>query len=139
MSNRITRKAKAKLLGLKELRVHMGLFDYEVQFIVGDYGKAVEFCSWMLDQPEIKDAETMEELDKGFVPRGRCFYKNGYMPIIWVPRKPRNDRERGTLAHECLHAVWWIFDWAGLPAVRETEEVMCHAMAHLITEFGDLK
>ena len=37
------RSDKAAELGVKELRVHMGLFDYVVQFVVGDFHLALHY------------------------------------------------------------------------------------------------
>lgn len=65
--------------------------------------------------------------------RGKCFFRGGYVPIIWIPKKPRTAREHATLAHECLHVIFHLFEWANIPITRDTEEVMTHSMAYLIT------
>ena len=63
--------------------------------------------------------------------RGRYFYRPGYVPIIWIPCKPRTPVEYGTLGHEVLHAVrLMLFDWAGIPLSAQTDEVYCHAIGH---------
>lgn len=41
--------------------------------------------------------------------RGACFYTKGCHPIIAMPRKPKTPTEIGTLAHESVHAVEYIF------------------------------
>lgn len=123
-------KSKAEQLGLHERAIHMGVFDFVVLFVTGDYKKVREYVHWRFENNEL----CLEEFDYGFTPRGECFYKKGSVPIIWVPKKPRSAREHATLAHECLHAVFHLFEWADLPLTRDTEEVMTHAMAHLITE-----
>lgn len=107
----------------------MGLFDFEVIVIVGNYDTACNFVSW-----KFEDKETdLRAFDMEYIPRGKCFFRRGYVPIVWIPHKPRTPREHATLAHECLHAIFHLFEWAGLPLTRDTEEVMTHAMAHLIT------
>ena len=107
----------------------MGTFDFDVIVIVGDYKTALKYASWKFD-----DRETdLEGWDMNYIPRGKCFFRQGYVPVVWIPRKPRTAREHATYAHECLHAVFLLFEWAGLPLTRDTEEVMTHAMAHLIT------
>ena len=131
----MTRLEKANQLGVKELRVHMGLFDYSVQFVVGDYAKSVKFASWILDD-KYEVVEQMDaEINGGHTPRGKTFRRSGYLPVVWVPRRPRGGRELATLAHECLHAIFDLIEWANMPIDRSTEELMCHAQAHLVTEF----
>lgn len=41
--------------------------------------------------------------------RGACFYTKGCHPIIAMPRKPKTPTEIGTLAHEAVHAIEYIF------------------------------
>ena len=119
--------SKRKKLGLKEVCVHMGLFDYKVNFVIGDYKKLNEYVSWKFDYKNFMENES------SCAPRGMCCFRTGYCPIIWIPRKPKTAREHATLAHECLHAVFHLFEWVGLPVTRNTEEVMTHSMSHLIT------
>ena len=123
------KKTKAKKLGLKEIRIHMGIFDFNVIVVVGNYQKTCEYVLWKFDSNE-----KLEEFNKRYIPRGRCFFKEGYVPIIWIFHKPRTTREYATLAHETLHAVWHLFDWANLPINNSTEEVMTHSMSHIINE-----
>lgn len=42
--------------------------------------------------------------------RGVCFYTKGCHPVIAMPRKPKTPAEYGTLAHESVHAVEYIFE-----------------------------
>lgn len=41
--------------------------------------------------------------------RGVCFYTKGCHPVIALPRKPKTPTEIGTLAHESVHAIEYIF------------------------------
>ena len=115
-----------KDFGLNEIRVHMGLFDFTVVCVIGNKKKADEYVAWKFDDKELPN------FDQGYETIGRCYFKRGYVPVIWIPRKPKTTREHATLAHECLHAVFHLFDWVGLRVTRDTEEVMTHSMAHLI-------
>ena len=117
-----------KFKNIKHNTVHMGTFDFSVIVVVGDYSEAFKFVCW-----KFEDNTDMGDLDMGYEARGRCFFRRGYVPIIWIPAKPKTPREHATYAHECLHAVYHLFEWSGIPATRDTEEVMCHAMSHLIT------
>lgn len=112
-----------------ENRVHMGMFDFSVIVLVGDYAEAVKYVLWKFEDTE----STVEGFDRGYPPRGQCFFRRGYVPVVWIPRRPRTRREHATFAHECLHAVWHLFDWAGLPITVDNEEVMAHALGHLVT------
>lgn len=105
------------------------MFDFDVIVLVGDYKTALSFVSWKFED---KDTD-LEAFDMEYIPRGKCFFRRGYVPIIWIPRKPKTSREHATYAHECLHAVFHLIEWAGLPNTRDNEEVITHAMAHLIT------
>ena len=116
-----------KWKGITEKRVHMGAFDFDVIILVGDYKTACAYIKWKFDDTNLED------FDKGYVSRGKCFFRQGYVPIVWIPKIPETNREHATYAHECLHAVFHLFEWAGLPLTRDTEEVMTHSMAHLIT------
>lgn len=121
----------AKSLGLKEVRTSMGMFDFDVICVVGEYFAATKFVARKFEDEFF--LEIAEDSNKGYVPRGKCFYRTGYVPIIWLPGKPKSPREVATLAHECLHAVMHLFDWAAVPVTRDTEEVFAHAQAHLVT------
>ncbi|MBI4029091.1 MAG: hypothetical protein HY376_01880 [Candidatus Blackburnbacteria bacterium] len=118
---------KGKELGLKEVQVGMGLFEFDVIFVVGEYLKMEEYVNWKFENKEFQH----EHWDIGHEPRGSFFHRRGYVPVIWIPKKPRTPREHATLAHECLHAVFFLFEWANLPMGKDNEEVMTHAMAHL--------
>lgn len=120
---------KKKWKGITENEVYMGTFDFSVIVLVGDYKTALAYVSW-----KFEDKTTdLGAFDMEYVPRGKCFFRQGYVPVIWIPRKPKTPREHATLSHESLHAVFHLFEWAGLPITRDTEEVMTHAMSHIIT------
>jgi hypothetical protein len=117
----------ASRFGLREARCYFGLFDYHALCVVGPYARLEGYMRWKLG-------------DESFVlpataPRGRCFHRPGYVPVIWIPRAPRTPREYGTLAHEVTHAVRLLMDWAGVPMTADTEEVQCHAVGHAMTAF----
>lgn len=113
--------------GLKEIRISMGVFDFDVICVVGDLKKLEKYVCWKHEQNNF-------EVESKYGTRGLCIHKVGWVPIIWIPKKPKTPREHATLAHECIHAVYCLFDWANLRANSETEEVMTHSTAHLITE-----
>src|SRR5687767_7084327 len=99
----------------------MGLFDFGVRFIIGEYAEAAKYVAWFWEE---KDAEDWaNESNLGYAPRGKTLFKSGYVPIIWLPNLPEKPREYATLSHECVHALNHLFDWANVPIDSSTEEV----------------
>lgn len=117
-----------KRFGLKENSVHMGAFDFSVTFVIGSHSKLTKYIQWKFEDKDF-DAEAWNH---GYEARGKCIYRRGYVPVVWIPTLPRTSREHATFAHECLHAIFHLFEWAEMPITRDTEEVMTHSMAHLI-------
>ena len=123
-------KTWLKKLGLKEIHVHMGMFDFGINVVIGDYKSLTPYIQYKFDDKEFNT----DYFDNGYACRGKTVFRSGYCPVIWIPRKPRTPREHATLAHECLHAVYHLQRWAGFKLGDDTEEVMAHGMAHIINE-----
>ena len=119
---------KSKELNLKEVYIHMGIFDFSIYCIVGEYEHALKYAAWKFEDEE-PDAE---EVCRGYAPRGQCLFRKGYTPVIWIPSVPSTPREYATLAHESIHAVMHMLDWAAVPVTVDTEEVLTHSTAHLV-------
>ena len=117
-----------KKIGLKEKHVHMGMFDFGINVVIGDYEGLTPYIQFKFDD---KDFNT-DAFDMGYECRGKSVYRVGFCPVIWIPRIPKTAREHATLAHECLHTMYHVQRWAGFPLGDETEEVMAHGMAHII-------
>lgn len=117
---------RASSLGLKEIRVHFGTFDYVIICLVGSYKNVERYVAWKFEEKEIPISETQRQ----YGARGRFFYRIGFAPIIWIPKRPTTPREHATLAHEMLHAIQEMMDWAAIPFTFDTGEVFCHALAH---------
>lgn len=118
-------------------RVHFGLFDFSVEFYVGNYEQAIKYANDKFETPD--EGLDSDIATRGYEPRGQCLFRRGYVPIVWIPRRPVTSREHATLAHECIHAVMHLFEWVSLDVNRETEEVFAHAVAHLIDGFMENK
>lgn len=115
-------------LGLREVSVHFGTFDYALNCLVGPYKNVEKYVAWKFEDPGYRTDSPHEV-------KGRYFYRIGYAPIIWVPRKPRTPDEIGTLAHEVMHAIHYLLvDWAEIPFTADTQEVYCHAMGLAMRE-----
>ena len=104
----------------------MGVFDYTVVCIVGDYGNVEKYLQWKYED---NDKLAVQE-----IPRGTVFLKPGYVPVLWIPRLPKTVREFATVGHEALHCVFHLFRWAKIPIDDSTEEVVAHSTAHIINE-----
>jgi hypothetical protein len=116
--------------GFKEIKIDMGIFDFYVICIIGDYRNCGKYIQWKFEDKDFNP----EIWDKGYIPIGKVFSSSGYAPVLWIPRKPKTPREYATLAHEALHCVYHLFDWASIPMSAHTEEVATHSMAHIINE-----
>lgn len=120
---------KGKELGLKEYRLNMGIFEFDVVGVIGEYSKMGEYIAWKFDDKGFDPSQW----DNGYEARGKVFYRHGYVPILWLPKLPKTKREHGTLAHESLHVVFHLFEWASLPISRDTEELAGHTVGHIVT------
>ena len=119
--------APKKILGrLREVRVHMGQFDFTIWAIIGPLEDAQKYVEWRLDcvlaEPDVGDVD------------GLCFEgAPGKGPVIWLPRVPRSADDIGSLAHEACHAVReMMVDWAGMRLNRDSDEVLCHGVGHVV-------
>lgn len=117
--------------GLREIHVHMGMFDYGVNVAIGPIENLTPYVRYKLDDPEFGKGDDAPRV----MARGRGWYiaRQDFCPIIWIPRFPKTPREYGTLAHESIHAVSRMLEWASIPVNYDTEEVLTHATSHIVT------
>lgn len=120
----------AKKLELRVLDTHMGLFDFTIRTMAGDYNNGLKYAAHIFEEPIYEGMA--DGTSQGYEARGKCYFATGYVPIIWLPRKPETPREYATLAHEAIHAVSHMFDWANTPFTRDTEETFGHSVAHVV-------
>lgn len=118
-------------LGLKEIYVHFGVFDFAFYCLVGPYDNVEKYVRWKFEDDETPITTGSQA---NYAPRGRFFYRPGYCPIIWIPRNPRTPREYGTLAHEVSHLVIRLMDWADIPLGPDSEEAYTHAIGFAVTK-----
>lgn len=126
------RSRGAPLRGLRFAAVHMGVFDFSVHVVVGDLTRALGYARWLYGDPDIRLA------DDHHPPRGLCFHRPGYCPIVWIPSRPRTPRQFSTVAHEAHHAVSYAMRWAGIEHTAETEEVFAHSLGFLVTRILEI-
>lgn len=123
---------------LKEIRIDMGIFDFTCVVIIGSYDSAAKYCASIFESNEFE--VFAHESNGGYIPRGKTFFRTGYVPVVWIPGQPRSAREYATLAHEAVHVLVHLFEWAGMNMNSETEEVFAHALAYIVaTTLQELK
>ena len=118
--------APKKILGrLREVRVHMGQFDFTIWTVCGPLADVKRYVEWRLDCVLVDEATEVD---------GLCFEGTpGRGPIIWLPRIPRTADDIGSLAHEACHAVRDMMgDWAGMQLNKDSDEVLCHGIGHVV-------
>jgi len=120
---------KSKELGLTVIDTHMGLFDYTIRCVFGERDNAEQYVAYVFEE---KETDHYEGFNRGYEARGTCYFRRGYVPIVWLPRPPETPREHATFAHEVIHAVHHLFEWSATPTIRDTEEVFAHSVAHVI-------
>lgn len=113
--------------GLKVINVDMGMFQYDVRVCFGTWYQVLEHCAKLYDT-------TVEGVSKpGRIPRGICFRRSGYVPVIWMPHYPETASEQATFAHEAIHAVMWMLDdYVEVPVNLDTDEVLAHDVSHVL-------
>lgn len=119
---------KSKELGLQVIDTHMGLYDFTVRCVIGDHENALKYVAHVFEDK----IEEMPDGNRGYEARGVCYFRTGFVPIVWLPNYPKTPREYATLSHEVIHAINHLFDWAATPLSRDTEETFAHSVAHVV-------
>ncbi len=114
---------------MKKIRVPILNDEYGVYVVWGEDVKKIEkWTHWHFDD---KAMDTYMETS-----RGRTFYRDGYMPVIWMNTKTWHEFA-GTLAHEAVHAVDFIFTSIGEHNTRG--ELFAHAVGAIVRMVIDLR
>jgi len=113
---------------MKEVNIELGMFDYNINFLVGDINNLEEYARFKFDyeQFEIKGLLNVY---------GWHLFCEGYSAIVWIPRYPRTPKDYGTLSHETVHAMVRMMDWAHIKVTTDTDEVLAHGVSYLIRNF----
>lgn len=61
--------------------------------------------------------------------RGICFHEQDCHPVIAMPKIPKTPEQIGTLAHEAVHAVGYIFS---VIQQESAEEVFAHSVGAIV-------
>ena len=122
---------KERSFGLHVQRIHFGVFDYSIIFVTGKIKYLQKYIRW-------------KHHNKKFQLRISPCGSNGllltcpsYVDVIWMPRYPKTTDEVATLAHESLHAILGLFEWAGMELNMQTAEIATHVLGYMIREILD--
>lgn len=119
-----------KRLGLQAIEVHFGVFNTWLLVVIGQEKAAAKYAKHYFEDEDCWPTE-------GHLRIGRFMVSNvnhELSPMLWLPRRPRTPKEYGTLAHECMHAVYQVMNWADLSLNSDTEEAYCHSIGFLVTK-----
>jgi len=119
---------KERSFGLKVKRIHFGTFDYTAYCVIGPFGRVKKYLRWKFEDKHFY----VPKHGTGYA--GLCFYQPGYVPVIWLPKKPKSVNDIAITAHEALHVVQHLFIWAGIPMNQETKEVSAHTLQYLVKQ-----
>lgn len=109
------------------LKIDTGTFDIGAEiFITEDIDLAAKFVSMSLGEHH-EPAE--------FIARGVTFYKYGYQPIVWLPKRPESSEEIGVANHELMHLTLRVMEWADVELNESTEEVFTYEFQYISKQF----
>ena len=109
--------------GMQEIRIHMGMFDFNVIFIFGPYSKVEQYMRWKYED---------DTIDVGPETFAKTFSRVGYVPVVWMDHYPKTCTEIASLSHECCHVITNLFEWASMSMNHHTEEVLGHGVGYLV-------
>ena len=114
---------------MKTFKIQAGTYDFTINVcITSDRKKALKFIRF-----KFENKICFSEND--FDAKGKMFYREGWSPVIWLPKIPKTPREHGTVNHEIFHGVYYILSWAGIKLSESSEEAFCHLIGHMTTQF----
>lgn len=125
----ITKKMSKKKEKYDEnFTVEIGLFSQQVMFHFGGTALLKEQLAKHFKKHQyehiLKDIGSKEFLGATYsLPKG---------VLVYMPNVPKTDADYGTLAHEILHAVFWITEKVGIEYSSKGEEVYTHLMQSLL-------
>ena len=113
---------------MKKYKLHCGTFDVSYYLIVGkDFDKIEKF---------LKNNFHDDNYKLNLSEDNACFFSRfNYSPVVWIPKKPKTEREYGSFVHELLHLVFYVLtEWASVKHCDESEEVFTHLLSTVTTD-----
>lgn len=106
---------------MKKVRIPILNDEYAVYVVTGGNSEVEKFLQW-----HFEDKLMMAMLEGN---RGKTFYRPGYMPVIWM-NKLKPHEFAGTLSHEAVHAIDFIFSSIGENETRG--ELFAHSVGAIV-------
>ena len=113
----------ARRYGLREVKVHWGMFDYEAMVVIGPKDRLADYLGYQFEVPA---KDLAGEVGDDF--RAKIFHREGMASVIWLP-DVRTPDQVAALAHEMFHAVTKMMDHFGLTLSDESDEAYAHALS----------
>lgn len=120
------KKNPARRLGLREIEIPFATFEYYFVLLVGPRAGVEAYMRWRFD-----DSDPETDLRPSTF-RACVFTSKNRAPVLWMPKTPRSAEDIGLVAHEALHVVKDLMDWAHIPLGEASEEAYCHALGFVV-------
>ena len=115
----------ARRFGLREVKVHWGMFDYEAMVAIGPKDRLADYLGYQFDVPAKEFADEVGGNDF----KAKMFHYGGKGSVIWLP-DIRTPDQVAALAHEMFHAMTKMMDHFGLTLSDESDEAYAHALSY---------
>ena len=89
-----------------------------IMLVIGPEKEAIKYQEWFFDGAKIKNLSGTG----GDKTNGKTLFVPGYELLIWLPHKPKDIYNLGSLVHECLHATFYVAQFLNLKYKRTMEE-----------------
>jgi hypothetical protein len=120
----------------KHFVIYLDIYDFYVHFCIGDKDKTLKHVNKLLQLPDIQNnlaAFDLNHMDK----KGLRFRREGYIPVVWLPRVPKTTEELGTLSHEIFHVTCDVCRHVSIPLTEYSEEAYCYITGYLTKQFWE--
>lgn len=103
----------------------------DVALIVGTWSYALARLDDQLGKHERRELMGSKP---GKIERGRFFFLDSGLAVIWIRRGQSPEVTASTLIHEITHASFGILDKVGISPCRESEEAYAYLIEYLAFE-----
>ena len=111
--------------------IPLDLYMRDVALIVGTWNYALARLDDQLGKHERRE---LKDSKPGKQERGRFFFLNSGLAVIWIRPRQSPETTASTLIHEITHASFGILDKVGISPCRESEEAYAYLTEYLAWE-----
>ena len=102
--------------------------------ITEDLKEAIRYINFVHEEDSTNGIDK-----KQFNSSGLTATKEGFSPIIWLPKSPKTVQELSTMVHEVSHAASYTLEYCGVLNQESTTEVYAYQVALLTEQFLNQK